>query len=187
MHKHLRHLFLLTLMAASIAHSQSPTSWSSLGSERTFPTDSGMINVKTAYGAVGDGVTDDTAAIQKAISSTIRQQNTSRILYFPAGTYLVSAPLVWKDLNGNWQSELTIQGENEAKTVIKLADNKGAYQNSHAPVDLITTASVNPAPNGGGNSAFDNYFLTSRLMSGRATLVQWRLTSWGTTIAGCGM
>src|SRR5882757_6907548 len=90
--------------------------------ERTFPADSGMLNVKTVYGAVGDGVHDDTAAIQAAISANIRQQSTSRIIYFPAGTDLVSKPLVWKDTTGVFQSELTFHGENQQSTVIKLTD-----------------------------------------------------------------
>jgi len=116
-----------------------------------------MLNVKTVYGAVGDGKTDDTAAIQKAISSNIRKQNTSRILFFPQGTYLVSKPLVWKDLNGTWQSELTFQGENENRTIIKLANELPAYQNPQSPADVITTASLNASSDGGSNSAFDNY------------------------------
>ncbi len=41
------------------------------------------------YGAVGDGTTDDTAAIQTAI-------NTSRRVYFPAGTYKCTATLSLK-------------------------------------------------------------------------------------------
>ena len=67
--------------------------------ERTFPPDSGMVNVKTQYGAKGDGVSDDTEAIQQAISSTVHHPQTGpRIIYFPAGTYLVSRPLLEKDL-----------------------------------------------------------------------------------------
>jgi hypothetical protein len=42
------------------------------------------------FGALGDGVTDDTAAIQLAINST---QAGVTGLYFPAGTYLVSSTL----------------------------------------------------------------------------------------------
>lgn len=44
-------------------------------------------NVKE-YGAVGDGVTDDTTAIQNAINDNIFNS-----IYFPNGTYLISSPL----------------------------------------------------------------------------------------------
>jgi hypothetical protein len=45
------------------------------------------INVKT-YGAVGDGVTDDTAAIQNAINA-----NAGKSIFFPQGTYDISGTL----------------------------------------------------------------------------------------------
>ncbi|KAK0458521.1 exo-beta-1,3-glucanase [Desarmillaria tabescens] len=58
-------------------------------------------NVKD-FGAVGDGVTDDTAAINAAISSGGRcgegtcasSTVTPAVVYFPQGTYLVSSPIV---------------------------------------------------------------------------------------------
>ncbi|KAI0407244.1 glycoside hydrolase family 55 protein [Xylaria palmicola] len=58
-------------------------------------------NVKD-YGAKGDGTTDDTAAIQRAISDGNRcapgacasSSTTNAIVYFPAGTYLVSSSIV---------------------------------------------------------------------------------------------
>lgn len=43
------------------------------------------------FGAVGDGVTDDTAAIQAAITAV---KNTSKQLFFPAGSYRVTSSLV---------------------------------------------------------------------------------------------
>ncbi|KAF1811435.1 glucan 1,3-beta-glucosidase GLUC78 precursor [Eremomyces bilateralis CBS 781.70] len=58
-------------------------------------------NVKD-YGARGDGVTDDTAAINQAISEGNRcggggcdsSTVTPAIVYFPAGTYIISQPLL---------------------------------------------------------------------------------------------
>ncbi len=49
-----------------------------------------FINVKAApYNAVGNGVTDDTAAIQAALSAL----TAGGEVYFPAGTYLISSQL----------------------------------------------------------------------------------------------
>ncbi|RHZ62315.1 exo-beta-1,3-glucanase Exg0 [Aspergillus thermomutatus] len=57
-------------------------------------------NVKD-FGAKGDGTTDDTAAINQAISSGNRcgkgcdsSTTTPALVYFPPGTYLVSKPIV---------------------------------------------------------------------------------------------
>ncbi|KAI1864522.1 uncharacterized protein JN550_008809 [Neoarthrinium moseri] len=58
-------------------------------------------NVKD-YGAKGDGVTDDTAAINRAISEGNRcapgtcasSTTTPALIYFPNGTYIVSKPIV---------------------------------------------------------------------------------------------
>ncbi len=57
-------------------------------------------NVKD-FGAKGDGVTDDTAAINKAISDGNRcgpgctgSTKTPGLVYFPPGTYMVSSPII---------------------------------------------------------------------------------------------
>jgi len=47
------------------------------------------LNVK-AYGATGNGTTDDTAAIQAALTAA----QLGQVVYFPAGRYLVSSPVV---------------------------------------------------------------------------------------------
>ena len=51
-----------------------------------------VVNVKD-YGARGDGVTDDTAAIQSAIAA-VQNQTTGGQVFFPSSTYNVSAPLL---------------------------------------------------------------------------------------------
>jgi hypothetical protein len=136
--------------------------------ERTLPPDSGMVNVKTEYGAKADGVSDDTEAIQLAISSVVHHPQTGpRIIYFPAGTYLVSRPLFEKDRVSRWNSLLTLQGENRATTIIKLKDNSPLYQRASVPADVLEFASQNAKPNGGGNSAFDNNLFDITIDVGR--------------------
>jgi len=65
-----------------------------VGSERT-----GVFNVKD-YGATGDGVTDDTAAIEAAILAA----GPGGRVYFPAGTYNVSRTL-WPEAGQTWTGD----------------------------------------------------------------------------------
>ena len=59
--------------------------WVSISSSVASNTGSDILNVKD-FGAKGDGVTDDTSAIQAAL-------NTERRVYLPAGVYLCTAKL----------------------------------------------------------------------------------------------
>ena len=65
------------------------------------------------FGAVGDGSTDDSAAIQAAIDYVAGAGGG--VVHFPSGTYLISEPLILKSL-------VTLAGENRATTIIKLDD-----------------------------------------------------------------
>jgi hypothetical protein len=68
-------------------------SWRHPAASEATMTDTitGVINVKQ-HGAVGNGITDDTAAIQKAAPAAV-----GKTLYFPDGTYLVSGTITIGD------------------------------------------------------------------------------------------
>jgi hypothetical protein len=135
--------------------------------DKLFPSDSGIINVKN-YGAKGDGVTNDTQAIQSAIKSGSRGYGQQNTIYFPKGTYLVSKRLEWRDSQGNWLPYLIFQGQSRTNTIIKLKNNALGYSDLNVPKAVIVTASQNATPDGGGNQAFFNsiYDLTVDTGSG---------------------
>jgi hypothetical protein len=76
-------------------------------------------NVKTEFGAVGDGKADDTAAIQKALESVRRQDFPKKVLYFPAGTYRITATLKLERISHHEPLGMSITGEDPEKTIIK--------------------------------------------------------------------
>lgn len=78
-------------------------------------------NVKTRFGARGDGKTDDTKSIQQALdhlANYLTGTDTSKmpytVVYFPAGTYLISGTLHLKGKIG-----ISIIGENPNNTILK--------------------------------------------------------------------
>lgn len=63
-----------------------------------------------AYGAMGDGTTDDTAAVQSAINNAIANGG---VVYFPTGTYLIAGALTIPNDGGSPpnQKPLRLTGE----------------------------------------------------------------------------
>lgn len=97
---------------------------------RALPSTEEWVNIHT-LGVMGDGKTDDTAAIQKAIES-------HRVLYFPSGHYIISDTLTLKP-------DTVMIGLHPTLTQFDLLDATPGYQGVGTPKAVIS------APAGGRN------------------------------------
>jgi hypothetical protein len=100
---------LLTTIAAIAAEPKSDEEF--VG---PFPS---WANVKTDFGAIGNGAADDTAALQKALDSF---QQKSAVLYLPAGTYRITRGLTMTS-----HMFVTVTGEDLARTTIRWDGGNG--------------------------------------------------------------
>ncbi|MDH6534169.1 gluconolaconase [Parabacteroides sp. 52] len=95
-----------------------------------LPENKTWVNLKS-LGAKGDGYTDDTDVIEKAIAD-------HQTLYLPSGHYRVTRPIVLK-------KHTNLVGLHPSATVILLRDSTPAYQGIGSPLPLLE------APQGGTN------------------------------------
>ena len=90
-----------------------------------------FVNVKD-FGAVGDGQTDDTDAINRAIANLMTVESTGkqrRRLYFPGGIYIITAPILlypFTNLIGDgMRSTIIRQTDATEECVIRTCDSNG--------------------------------------------------------------
>jgi len=98
------------------------------------------------FGAIGDGVTDDTAAVQAAISG-------SQSIYFPKGTYLVSGAI-----SKTVTTSIALFGDGEGNTVIKKSGDTDLFQltaNGGAVQMLIENMTLSPLTNMSSGAAIN--------------------------------
>jgi hypothetical protein len=91
------------------------------------------------FGAVGDGVTDDTAAIQAAFAASIR-------VFFPAGTYKTTSPIQIGNGNARY-----IYGEHRKTTTIEnaVSDVFNVGNTNDASASIIEGLSIKSQVGGG--------------------------------------
>jgi Pectate lyase superfamily protein len=94
-----------------------PIAAHAMGDEEFVGPFASWANVKTTYGAAGNGATDDTAAIQKALNSL---SPTNPTIYFPPGTYLVTQTLTLTA-----QEDVNVIGADPSTTTIEWGGSSG--------------------------------------------------------------
>jgi hypothetical protein len=94
-----------------------------------------VVSVKD-FGAVGDGVTDDTAAIQAAVAN-IQARTNGGCLYFPSGTYIMSSGNISLDRSSDSTlGRVSIRGEDMYSTRIIYSGPQNAC------IDIIGNATI---------------------------------------------
>lgn len=91
-----------------------------------------FVSVKD-FGATGNGVTDDTSAINRAIQQIYKsgvsstEPRTRRTIYFPGGTYLISSPILippYSRLVGDGMGSAILKQTQGNRTVANVCDSE---------------------------------------------------------------
>jgi hypothetical protein len=119
---------------------------------RPLPPTAQWANVR-GFGARGDGKTDDTAALQKAIDS-------NRVVYLPLGFYLVNDTIRMKP-------DTVLVGLHPGLTQIVLPNGAAAFEGVGSPKALLESAR-------GGDAIVSGIGLATGEVNPRAVALLWR-------------
>lgn len=129
----------------------------------SYPEDSGVIDItRPPYLAVGDGKTDNTEAINRAL----RENNAHRMgrffaptLYFPPGKYLVSDTLLPRNPENPRQTACSVRilGAGSELTTILLRDNAQGFGDAQKPKAVLQTGNDYILGSGQPNSGYANF------------------------------
>jgi hypothetical protein len=89
------------------------------GAEEFVGPLAGWMDIQRDFGAIGDGKTDDTAALQKALDALRPPESPRRVLYLPAGAYRVTRTLHVTRTRHAESMDVMILGEDPARTVLR--------------------------------------------------------------------
>ena len=113
-----------------------------------------LFNVKEdVYGAIGDGITDDTASIQSAIDTA---SATGGMVYLPVGTYKISSRL-------SLFNNITVLGASRGAKIQQSVVTDGFYGNSVVSVNIenLHVAGTGPDQTDVGTDGAGIYFETN--------------------------
>jgi len=92
-----------------------------------FPSDPAVLDARRDLGAKGDGVADDTEALQRGLDMSCGLDGgPTKVLYLPNGTYRVTGTLVVKAGVGPW-----LYGETRDGVVVRLDDGVNSVLRTH--------------------------------------------------------
>jgi hypothetical protein len=126
---------LWTALGAGEAAKASPPADGFPRSELGLPPDTGAVDVRRVYGAKGDGVSDDTEALQRAIGDHLGYHSAP--LYLPEGTYLVSRTLRGLRADGVNSGGLKIFGQHRDRSIIRLKDRCPGFADPATPTPVL--------------------------------------------------
>lgn len=108
----------------------------SFASEETLlPRGTGYVCVKEHFGAVGNGVVDDTAAFRKAFEELGNKVPLAfNTLYVPPGTYRITDTI-------RFNRFFCLQGAGREKTIFKLDDRASGYADKEKPKPFLVGSS----------------------------------------------
>ena len=136
-------IVILVLFSSVVQSQQLPAIGAQVGTKLdvVFPVCHAVVDVtKPPYLAKGDGRTDDTDPIQRALNDVM---GLHKIVYLPAGTYLVSKTLNWSNKNAAGKDAWghnTVQGQNASKTIIRLKD--ATFTDARKPQSIMWCVGV---------------------------------------------
>lgn len=99
------------------------------------------------FGAVGDGMTDDTVAIQAAINA---KAATGGEIFFPSGTYKITASLTWYNTVNANKPGISFVGEGRDSTILKSYIVNGPLLDIRGTKSFASGGTGSTFFNGGG-------------------------------------
>ena len=118
-----------------------------------------VYDVKTEFGAVGDGLADDTAALQAALDAACGDDSErSGIVYLPAGTYRLTGTLVANVGRKGSGVGPWLWGESRDSVLLKLDDGAGRGPDGIGGTDDDLTSVLRTHPNDSGKTSA-NWFM----------------------------
>jgi|GEM_PF-4039449 len=143
--------------------------FSHANADYVFPADANILNVKAApYNAIGDGVTDDTAAIKACIVDALNGPSryaSPPFVYFPTGTYrvtdVIEARVATTGWSLGWRAGCLLVGQSRTGTIIKLDNNAAGFNTPATPKPIFRTGSEKSSgtatADGQGNEGFRHF------------------------------